>query len=794
MACISDYQRLNLVVFSGNMTVKPHASGYKKDFQFPSEWQKITKSNIVRQSSGFVMRTGSDVGIFGIDIDDPELPHNQELMDLMAECNMIQKTKNGFHYVYKWDPRIKQATSKELKLDTRANGGCLFVAPSIAKAPDGSIVAQYEWRRMPDEDDEICSVPEEVIEYLKKFGDLYIVAERIQCEEAKAECIEDTSSEPAEVEADGDVNVLLKVMDGLSIKRYDNYDSWLKIGIICHNENLPITFWDACSQKSDHYEAGACGRKWLSFKDGRERRLTQGTLWKWLKEDNPTLFYSLQETRDKAWEFIELLNHNDVAEYFYTCNSDNYLYNEKLKWYTLKLNNTWDKSDSPQPSGMKRCISDTMQELVMDMKKTEVSQYARKSIETTDRDTQDKLLKNHRAKLGIINKAYKTLGSSEFCNGVIAFLPSYYEKKDLENIMDMNRNLFAFSDGLFDCESCKFRPISPQDFISVTTGYEYPKKSDVIVRKAIIDVLHGMFEDVEVEQHLISMLASCVYGRNKWEEFYVWTGEGRNGKGMLAALLNRVFGKYYMPVDMKLFTKVAKVRSEPNPTLVEARTSRLMIASEPDCKEKLQTAFVKGISGNDPLVVRTLHSPVEFTYIPQFKVILQCNTIPELSELQQAVMARMKITHFPFSFQKPEDMQLGDPEKNKVQNPNLKEFCEKSEAWRNEMALLLTEEYAKIKDLDALPLPSKIKDASKDYFDTNNPLKQWLEKHFEITGIESDRIGASDMKQLYMQRHMNSEMSDMKFKTLMNVNRVYSKRFKTGIEYFGIKQKNQVMD
>ena len=789
------YQNLGLIALSLTLTVKSTDEGYKKDPKFPKAWQTAQKTNIDTSLSGCILRTGEDAGIFAIDIDNAELEHNKKLMYLMEDCNMKQKTTKGYHYVYKWDPRVKTTANKELALDTRANGGCIFCEPSHVKDPEGNTVGKWEWLKYPDEGEEISTVPEEVIDYLIELGgDLYISKPQVSFVEQEKDVDMPDSPDMSETSDPGDINVLYKVLDGLHIKRYTDYTSWIQIGFICHNEDLGLAVWDTFSGRADNYEAGACAKHWISFKDKRENRLTQATLWKWLKEDNPDLFYSLQADRKQIWEFIELLNHNDVAEYFYSCNPDNYLYNEKLRWYTLKSNSTWDKSDSPQPSGMKRAISDTMQQLIMDLKKTEVTQYAKKSLETTDREVQDKLLKTHKSKMSLINKAYKTLGSSEFCNGVISYLPSYYEKKDLENIMDMNRDLFAFSDGVFDCVAGRFRPIQPKDYLSITTGYPYPKKSCPEVRQKIKEVLHGMFEDADVERHLLSVLASCLYGRNKWEEFYVWTGTGRNGKGMLATLLERVFGKYYMAVDMKLFTKQGKSRSEPNPTLVEARTARLMIASEADAKEKLQTAFVKGISGNDAIVVRTLHSPVEYTYVPQFKVILQFNTLPELSELQQAVMARMKIIHFPFSFHKPEDMHLGDPSKNKIQDPNLKEFCEKSIPWRDEMALLLSEIYSEIKDLKALPLPSKVKEASNEYFDTNNPVKAWLSKYYEKTGDETDRISSSDLKKHFMYATHLSEMNDTQFKTLMNVNQIFSKRYKNGFMYFGIKKLEQELE
>ena len=778
MACLSEYARLNLVVFSGSMTVKPHpVDGYKKDFAFPSEWQKLTKSSIDRRASGHAMRTGSDVGIFGIDIDDPELPHNQELMDLMVNCNMKQKTKKGFHYIYKWDPRIKQSTSKELALDTRANGGCLFVAPSCARAPDGSIIASYEWLRLPEEDNEINAVPEEVIEYLKKFGNIYIDAPK-----------EDILSEPTntDTDRDGDVNVLFKVLDGLNVKRFDDYDSWLKIGIVCHNEGLPLTVWDTFSQKSDGYEVGACGKKWLTFKE-KSVRLTEATLWFWLKQDNPTLFYSLMEERESTWKLIELLNNNDIAKYFYSCNSDAYIWSEKLGWYSLQWNNTWKRSENGQPPGLKSKISDSLQVLFMDIKKTELQKYANVAGKTTDRDIQDKLLKEHTTKIRMISKAYVDLGKSDFCNGVISFLQSLYAVDNLEQTMDMNINLMAFTDGVFDCSKCKFRPIAPKDYISITTGYVYPKKSCTDIRKELKNMLHGMFECEEVEKHLLRVLASCLYGNNRWEQFYVLTGNGGNGKGMINTLLRRVFGNYHYEVNMNMFTKTSDKKDPIVPELVEARNKRILMASESEKHDVLQIGFLKGISGNDVISARTLYSGYVHKYIAPFKLILQCNTIPKLSKLDDAIKRRMIVIDFPFQFRESSKMNDGiEPHMNRLQNPDMKVACNSRDDWRDEFLLMLTECYKEIKDLKELPVPDKVKDATNKYLDTNNPLKEWLANHYEITREEAHIVMSAELKRNFHYDTKIEKMDDHTFKDLLGMNGISSKKTKNGCAYWGL--------
>lgn len=784
MTAFDTYSRLNMVVLSGTMS----SNNGKKTFSWPPGWQKKLEPDYHEADSGFIMRTGKDVGICAIDIDDPTLSHNIELMDLMIGCNFVQQTKKGFHYIFKYDARIKQTTSESLKLDTRSDGGCIFCEPSICRFGE-EIIGQWKWIKTPFEEEEISEIPEEVIQYLQDLNQGYVSVpvERMQQE------VEAFNDSLEQSEADPDL-LLARVINGLSIKRWDNYDSWLKIGMIFYNEGLTLDFWNELSKRSTSYTPEACGKKWLSFNQTKAKKLSESTLWFWLKEDNPSLFYTLMEQRDKVWQLIELLNNNDIAKYFYTCNSDSYLWSEKLGWFSLQWNNTWKSSGSAHPPGLKSKISNSLQELFMDIKKTELVKYTKISSETTDRDKQDKLIKEHTIKIKAICKAYVDLGKSDFCNGVISFLQSLYSVDRLEEIMDMNVNLMAFTDGVFDCTLCKFRPISPKDYISITTGYSYPRNSNAQIRQQLKAMIHGMFECSETEQHLIRVLASCLYGNNRWEQFYVLTGSGGNGKGMVNTLLKRVFGSYHYEVPMTIFTKVSEKKEQPMPELVEARNKRILMASESEKQDVLQIGFLKGISGNDIISARTLYSGYVHKYVAPFKVLLQCNNIPKLSKLDEAIKRRMIIIDFPFKFKTSDKMNEGKIHLNRLQDPDMKVACNTKEDWRDEFLLMLTEAYSEIKDWKELPVPTKVKEATEEYMDQNNPLKDWLANYYEKTNEESDFILSSELKRQFHLDTRIEKMSEETFKDLMGMNGIGNKRTKHGKVFFGLKRRSMIQE
>jgi hypothetical protein len=171
------YERLGFIVISATMSAtKPKSEGgeWKKRFAFPRDWQHKQGKAYDKGASGFAVVTGAKSGATAIDIDDPETPHNKKLMALMGNCNLVAKTKKGFHYLYGYDARILQTAGD--KLDTRNDGGCVFVAPSVAYDDEGNKVAEYEWIRVPGPGEGLVPVPEAVIDFLRALDRRYVAA------------------------------------------------------------------------------------------------------------------------------------------------------------------------------------------------------------------------------------------------------------------------------------------------------------------------------------------------------------------------------------------------------------------------------------------------------------------------------------------------------------------------------------------------------------------------------------------------------------------------------------------
>jgi hypothetical protein len=103
------------------------------------------------------------------------------------------------------------------------------------------------------------------------------------------------------------VSVLKRFVDILDIKRADEYNTWLQVGMCLHGcNNSPECFnlWDKWSQSSESYDSrDVCAYKWNSFSSG----YTIGTLKHLARADNPDKFahfeYDLEKNTFESIKF-----------------------------------------------------------------------------------------------------------------------------------------------------------------------------------------------------------------------------------------------------------------------------------------------------------------------------------------------------------------------------------------------------------------------------------------------------------------------------------------------------------
>jgi putative DNA primase/helicase len=187
-------------------------------------------------------------------------------------------------------------------------------------------------------------------------------------------------------------------------------------------------------------------------------------------------------------------------------------------------------------------------------------------------------------------------------------------------------------------------------------------------------------------EYMLTYLSIGLIG-NLLELFTILTGCGRNGKSKLVELLKATFGNYFGAVQSQLFTRPRPDANAPDPGLLSLQKKRIVIASEPEKNAKLNSGFIKFITGRDSTTLRNCHSNDMVDFTANFITLLICNDIPECDDIDNAFSKRLRTINFNTEF-------VDDPKKENQKKINVN-INKNFDFWKMDFMLLLIEFYKK---------------------------------------------------------------------------------------------------
>jgi putative DNA primase/helicase len=189
---------------------------------------------------------------------------------------------------------------------------------------------------------------------------------------------------------------------------------------------------------------------------------------------------------------------------------------------------------------------------------------------------------------------------------------------------------------------------------------------------------------------------------NLLELFNILTGKGRNGKSKLIELIKLTFGEYFAAVESQIFTRERPNANSPNPGLLNLMKKRIVIASEPEKNSKLNSGFIKFITGRDTTTLRNCHQNDMIEFTGNFLTFLICNDIPEVDEIDNALGRRLRSINFPSEF-------VDNPDPEKQYQKKINETINmKFKDWTGDFMLLLIDHYKKYSVTKILQIPPNV--------------------------------------------------------------------------------------
>ena len=295
-------------------------------------------------------------------------------------------------------------------------------------------------------------------------------------------------------------------------------------------------------------------------------------------------------------------------------------------------------------------------------------------------------------------------------------------------VFDRNTDLFNCQNGTLNLTTGEFRPHDPADFLTMLSGITYDP--DAICPRWEQFISEVMCNDSDLALYLQKALGYALTGDTSLECLFILYGAtSRNGKGTTMETFLKIMGDYGKTSNPEMLsTKFGNANaSGPSEEIARLAGVRFVNISEPEKKITFNAALVKRMTGNDTLNARFLHEN-SFDFKPNFKVFINTNYKPSVSDMTLFYSNRLKLIPFKRHFEEHE------------QDKGLKAFFASPES----QSAIFNWCYAgyKLFRKQGLDDPAAVTEATKEYQDESDRIGQFVDAWLEEGEAYEERTSA----------------------------------------------------
>lgn len=522
----------------------------------------------------------------------------------------------------------------------------------------------------------------------------------------------------------------------LSVSRVDSYDEWMKLGWILYNVGDGtqefMNLWIEKSKQTtvpNSFSEIRCVYEWERME---KRGMSIGSLKHIAEIDNPEKYneYKVKCARKKLNSCI-MGGHSDLAGVLYEMYGNNFVcaHMKKDKWYIYE-NHKWEETEegvilrSKISSELIKKFTPLAKEIHEKMCAFEDADES--ELDNSSEDIKQEYKKNE-GQLKKIHKLKANLKSAPFKNNIMKECKEAFYKKDFLKKLDSNPYLIHFTNGVMDLRDNKLRAGTPEDYISLSTGYEYKEfeeeDEDVI---NVRDFLSKVYPDPQLRQYFLEYCAMLLKGGNVRKIFLVLSGVGNNAKSVVMELLELTLGQYMIKFPTSLITGKRTQSSSACPEIMRAAGVRFAVLQEPGGKDRINVGVMKELTGNDSMYGRGLfENGVELK--PMFNTALICNNLPAMPSDDPAGWERIRVLLHESRFLHINDCpKTVEEQRQKKIFPRDTEFSEKLPSMKQSFMWILIQERKRILRQGRMQDPVKVKQATDSYKNRNNVFLQFI--------------------------------------------------------------------
>lgn len=718
-------------------------------------WQAWTSRGKSNCSKGLLILLRK--GLIVIDIDDMDVCNDLEAQYPEMRETATQKTRTGKHYFFERTPAcdefkiydvargMKDAPGKQgkvLPIDIKTvcstgTGGVISIYPSPGK----------EWER-PIYECPPIDLPISLLTYIVEK----LANNKIETSAKKTGNNKVLPPLPSRTEDHDEVKALVDMLDPT---QFDDYPNWMRLGWCLHNidESL-LGLWIEFSKKSQKFVEGECEEKW---RDMRDKGLGIGSLHTWAKRDSPYEYRQLMNKRVHQSIIDCNGSHNEVAAIAHKLLKGKYVWVCNKIWYEFN-GNLW--KEDKETIHLRHELSTTVRLQFMHTLHRVHERAAEARLERySDRSSSSRKTESQVTCEKLLGIAYK-LQDEGFKDQVVRAMREYFADTGFFKKLDSKQHLLAFNNGVWDFTTNEFRPAQPDDYVSLSTGYDYQEGVDDTYAEMVKTYFEKLHPVQEQREYVLKTIARQLYGDNGNELFHIhagFQGAAGNGKTKFFEVLELCLGDYVRKFPIQILT--AKNREEagkPQPEYQYWRGRRILYCTEPKDDDLLHSGIMKDLTGGEQILYRLLYSNDVEVFRPQYKMHIMCNMPPKIDGSDEGVRRRIRKIDYISRFV---DAELVD-EANHYYARDVRFF----ELLKNDVCMKMEVLWYILDHYDhgyEYSMPQVIADNSTAYLDENNAVKKFVQEF-----IKKDKEGCfafADAKDLFrVSEHFNGKLGNIK--------------------------------
>jgi P4 family phage/plasmid primase-like protien len=304
-------------------------------------------------------------------------------------------------------------------------------------------------------------------------------------------------------------------------------------------------------------------------------------------------------------------------------------------------------------------------------------------------------------------------GKRALCKASVASGAERFARADrahavTHEIWDADPFLLGTPGGTVDLRTGVMTDPQPDQYISKQTSITPEHGEPVLWLKFLHEAMDG---SEELVRFLQLWCGYCLTGDTREHALTFAYGDGGNGKGVFMNTFTGIMGDYAVTSGMETFT--ASRHDRHSTELAMLRGARLVTASETEEGRAWAEAKIKSMTGGDPITARFMRQD-NFTFRPQFKLMIAGNHAPTLRNVDDAMRRRFNI--IPFT--------------TKPTQPDRQLEVKLQAEWGQILAWAIRGCRAWL--TDGLTRPDAVLTATKEYFADQDLAGQWFEERCEV--------------------------------------------------------------